>query len=269
MNELLRELAPIPDAAWEEIDREARRVLHRTLAGRKVVDFSGPHGWQKSAVNLGRVDELDPAPEDDASARLRRVQPLVEVRVPFEMSRREISAAARGAQDPELEPVTFAARKAALVEDRSIFHGWSSAGIDGIFARSTLLEASRQATVSDYPVLVAEALDHLRIEGVDGPYGIVVGRECYTALSTTLLDGYPVMRFIERLLDGPIVWAPGVEGAVVLSLRGGDFELTVGQDFSVGYLSHDADCVQLYIQESFTFRVFGPEAAVPLLAMCR
>jgi uncharacterized linocin/CFP29 family protein len=269
MNELMRNLAPIPEAAWQEIDQEATRVLRRTLAGRKVVDFSGPHGWQYSSVSLGRVDELEVAPEDGARARLRRVQPLVEVRVPFEMSRREIEAAVRGAADPELEPVTFAARKAALAEDRSIFHGFAAAGIEGIFERSNMLEASTSAGIIDYPVLVAEALDRLRIEGIDGPYGVVVGRECYTALATTHLDGYPVMRYIERLLDGPIVWAPGVDGAVVLSLRGGDFELTVGQDFSVGYLSHDADSVQLYIQESFIFRVLGPEAAVPLASICK
>jgi uncharacterized linocin/CFP29 family protein len=55
-----------------------------------------------------------------------------------------------------------------------------------------------------------------------------------------------------------------MEGAVVLSLRGGDFQLSVGQDFSIGYLNHSADTVRLYIQESFTFRVNTPEAAVAL-----
>ena len=72
------------------------------------------------------------------------------------------------------------------------------------------------------------------------------------------------LRLCSRLLDGPIVWAPGVDGAVVLSQRGGDFELIVGQDFSIGYLEHSASSVHLYLQESFTFRVLAPEAAVPL-----
>ncbi len=264
MNDLMREMAPIPKDAWTEIDREAKRVLERTLAARKVVDFSGPHGWQKSAVNLGRVDDVEDSPEEGTEARLRRVQPLVEVRVPFQMSRRELEAAARGANDPELEPVTFAARKAALVEDRSVFHGWQSAGIEGITEVSSALEAADGDGIERFPRLVAEALDRLRIEGVGGPYAIVVGRDSYTALSTTHVDGYPIIRDIKRLLDGPVVWAPGVEGATVLSMRGGDFELSVGRDFSVGYLDHDADEVNLYIEESFTFRVLGPEAAVPL-----
>ena len=51
------------------------------------------------------------------------------------------------------------------------------------------------------------------------------------------------------------MWAPAVDGAVVLSQRGGDFELTVGQDFAIGYRSSDAASVDLYLEESTTFRV--------------
>jgi uncharacterized linocin/CFP29 family protein len=54
-------------------------------------------------------------------------------------------------------------------------------------------------------------------------------------------------------------------GAAVLSQRGGDFELIVGQDFSIGYLEHSATMVRLYLQETFTFRVLSPEAAIPLV----
>jgi uncharacterized linocin/CFP29 family protein len=55
-----------------------------------------------------------------------------------------------------------------------------------------------------------------------------------------------------------------VRGAVVLSLRGGDFRFESGQDLSLGYDHHDADNVHLYVEESFTFRVATPEAAVAL-----
>jgi uncharacterized linocin/CFP29 family protein len=61
------------------------------------------------------------------------------------------------------------------------------------------------------------------------------------------------------------VWAPGVDGAVVLSLRGGDFVLDSGQDLSIGYLAHDAEQVQLYLEESISFRVVEPDAAVALV----
>jgi uncharacterized linocin/CFP29 family protein len=50
----------------------------------------------------------------------------------------------------------------------------------------------------------------------------------------------------------------------VLSQRGGDFELTIGQDFSIGYLSSDATSVSLYLEESLSFRINTPGAAVHL-----
>ena len=76
--------------------------------------------------------------------------------------------------------------------------------------------------------------------------------------------GYPLLEHLRKILDGPIVWAPGVGGAVVLSLRGGDFLFEVGEDLSVGYESHDPEGVALYLVESFTFRAVTPEAAVAL-----
>ena len=69
---------------------------------------------------------------------------------------------------------------------------------------------------------------------------------------------------MRKIVEGPIVWAPGVNGAVVLSLRGGDFVFDSGQDVSIGYDSHDADVVRLYLEESFSFHVATPEAAVAL-----
>jgi uncharacterized linocin/CFP29 family protein len=51
---------------------------------------------------------------------------------------------------------------------------------------------------------------------------------------------------------------------VVLSLRGGDFLLDSGQDLSIGYLDHSATSVTLYLEESFSFRVLEPAAAVVL-----
>ena len=61
-----------------------------------------------------------------------------------------------------------------------------------------------------------------------------------------------------------IIWAPAIDGAFLLSTRGGDYELHLGQDLSIGYLSHDATSVQLYFQESLTFLVQTSEAGVAL-----
>jgi uncharacterized linocin/CFP29 family protein len=49
-----------------------------------------------------------------------------------------------------------------------------------------------------------------------------------------------------------------------LTTRGSDFELTIGQDLSIGYLGHSETAVRLYFQESLTFLLLTTEAAVVL-----
>jgi uncharacterized linocin/CFP29 family protein len=264
MSALLRELAPVTPEAWAMIEEEAKRTLKLKLAARKLVDFNGPLGYEASAVGTGRVARLDEAPAERVQASLRRVQPLVELRVPFELSREEIDSVVRGAKDPVLDAVRDAASDAALAEDRAVFRGYAAAGIRGIAEEAAAARLTLTDDYQAYPAVVAEAVNKLHLAGVQGPYGIALGPRCYTGLTKTTIGGFPVMEHVRRLLDGPLVWAPAVDGAVVLSLRGGDFELTVGQDFSIGYLEHNASVVRLYLQESFTFRVLAAEAAVPL-----
>ena len=264
MDHLHRELAPVGDAAWREIDAEARRTLRRTLAARKLVDFAGPLGWDTSSVGRGRSRAVS-SPRPGSSARLRVTQPLVEIDVPFKLSRTEVDSIARGARDADLGAVVHAARSAGLAEDRAVFDGFADAGIAGIFERCGAQALALSDDYEKYPRVVAAALTQLRHEGIEGPYSIALGPRCYQGLTeTTNKGGYPVINMVMQQLDGRIIWAPAVDGAVVLSLRGGDFELTVGQDFAIGYASHDAEHVELYVQESMTFAVFTPEAAVPL-----
>lgn len=265
MNHLHRELAPLTPEAWAEIEEEASRTLKRMLAGRKLFDFCGPHGWERAAVNLGRVRALRKPPEPAARVRQRVVQPLIEARVPFQLSRDELEAAGRGAPDIDLDAVAQAARSAALMEDGALFNGYPAAGITGVMQTA---EHEPLAIDSDdysrYPGIVAEATEQLRAAGVDGPYAIALGPRCHTELARTTEQGFPVMEHVQRIVKGPIVWAPAVDGAVVMSMRGGDFELHVGQDFAIGYTSHTDSAVSLYLQESFTALIYGPEAAVPL-----
>lgn len=264
MSPLLRDLAPISAEAWAMIEEEAKRTLKLKLAARKLVDFNGPLGYEASALGTGRIARLDEPPAEGVQASLRKVQPLVELRIPFELSREELDAVVRGAKDPVLDPVREAAGAAALAEDRAVFRGYAAAGIAGIVEEATAARLTLSDDYLAYPGVVAEAVNKLHIAGVAGPYGIALGPRCYTGLTKTTQGGFPVMEHVRRLLDGPLVWAPAVDGAVVLSLRGGDFELTVGQDFSIGYLDHTASAVRLYLQETFTFRVLSAEAAVPL-----
>jgi uncharacterized linocin/CFP29 family protein len=266
MSELHRNLAPIVGEVWKQIDAEASRVLRLHMAARKLVDFDGPRGWTTSALHLGRTEPVDEASIPGVEARVRRVQPLVELRVPFTLSRSELDAAARGADDADLDPLVEAAKRLAEAEDRAVFHGFESAGIRGICSHSAHKPVSLSEDYTHYPQAVTEALERLRQSGADGPYALALGPRCDAGLRQTAGEGgYPVLRHVTRLIDGPVVWAPAVDGAAVMSLRGGDFELVSGRDPAVGYRDHDERSVHLYLEESFAFRLLGPEAAVPLV----
>ena len=264
MDLLKRSFAPILPDAWKLVDAEAARVLKLHLAGRKVVDFRGPHGWQFAAVNTGRIDLLPQGSDPDVHFGIRVVQPLVEVRIPIKLSQMELDTVARGAEDPDLGAVVRAAEKCAFVEDTAIFNGHARAGMKGI------LESSPHASigvgdVNELLSAILAAKEVLRKAGVGGPYGLVLGSRFYDQVFASTEEGYPLAKRIEqRLIDKPIIRAEAVNGGAVLSLRGGDYELTVGQDLSIGYAYHTKDEVELYLTESFMFRVLEPTAAVCL-----
>ena len=266
MSHLLREHAPITDAGWSRIDEEARERLTPALAARKLVDFGGPHGWEHSATNLGRARPVADAPGDRIEAAQRRVLALVELRAPFPVARAELSDADRGAKDVDFAALDDAAHRIAVAENRAVFHGWKSAEIVGIAEASTNDPIALGEDCARYPRHVAKAIEALLSAGVDGPYGLALGPEAHTrVLETSEHGGYPLLEHLRQILGGPIVWAPAVNGGAVLSMRGGDFLFDSGQDLSIGYESHDADAVHLYLEESFSFRVVTPDAAVPLI----
>lgn len=266
MNDLHRELAPVSSAGWAEIERLARSTLKLNLAARRLVDFVGPLGWQAGAVNVGRVHRLPAGPGEGIEAAARQVLPLVELRATVELSLAEVDAIDRGAHDPDLQPLIQTAMRLARAEDAAVFHGYRGGGMRGIAETAPHAPLTISEQYERYPGTVAEATRRLREAGVEGPYAIALGPRCYEGLmQATEGGGYPIIEIVHRLLDGPAVWAPGVNGAVVLSMRGGDFELTVGRDFSLGYASHTETHVRLYLVESLAFRVLTPEAAVALV----
>jgi uncharacterized linocin/CFP29 family protein len=266
VNNLRRELAPISDSAWALIDQEATRVLKLKLAARKLVDFAGPKGPGHGSVNTGRLAALKTPPVAGVESWLRVVQPFTELRTSIELSRAELDAVERGSENPDLDPLIAAATRIAAAEDNAVFHGYTAGGIVGIDEASTHPAQTISTDFTAYPQRVAEATRLLRNAGIDGPYAIALGPRCYAGLTqATGPGGFPVLEVVKHIVDGPLVWAPAVNGAVVLSTRGGDFELTVGRDLSIGYVSHNDSTVRLYLTESMTFRVLTPEAAVALV----
>ncbi|WNI14845.1 family 1 encapsulin nanocompartment shell protein [Actinacidiphila sp. ITFR-21] len=264
MNNLHRELAPVSDAAWADLEAEAVRTFKRNVAARRVVDVPEPGGPELAAVATGHLDSSLPAPAEGVLARARLSQPMVELRVPFTVDRGQVDDVERGAKDADWQPVKDAARRLAFAEDRAVFEGYPAAGITGIRAASSNPELTLPADVRAYPDAVSQAITALRLAGVDGAYTLALSADAYTAVSETSDHGYPIHEHLARLLDGDIIWAPAIDGAFLLATRGGDFELRLGQDVSIGYLGHDATSVELYFQETLTFLVHTSEAGVAL-----
>ncbi len=263
MNNLYRELAPVTEAAWAEIELEATRTFKRHIAGRRVVDVSGPGGPMTAAVSTGRLLDVE-APTHGVLAHLRASKPLVRLRVPFTLSRHEIDNVERGAQDADWAPVKAAAKKLAFVEDRAIFEGYPAASIDGIRGSTSNPPVTLPEDPRDMADAISRALTALRLAGVDGPYSVLLSADVYTRVSETTEHGYPIREHLARLIDGDIIWAPAIDGAMVLTTRGGDFDLQLGTDVAIGYTSHDTDTVQLYLQETMTFLCHTAEASVCL-----
>jgi uncharacterized linocin/CFP29 family protein len=267
---LLRDLAPIPAKAWEEIQSEARDRITAQLAARRLTDWSGPHGWHEDRLSVGRTADIGGPvggpPDAEVLTAQRRVLAFAEIKVPFTVSRREIDDIQRGATDAELDDLDRAAHVAAITENRAVFHGWPAAGITGLVDASSYPRATLGGDCQTYPTLVAQAVDRMRAKGIGGPYALAISPARYTGiLETTEHGGYLLVDHLIRVLGGgEVIWSPGLDGALVLSQRGGDFVLAVGQDWSVGYTDHDAETVQLYLEETLTFRSIEPDAVIVL-----
>ncbi len=262
---LRRTLAPASDAAWDQIDEEAARTLSHHLAARAVVDVRGPQGWEYSAVPTGRIrTAAEPSSETGVVTAVRDVIPTLELRTPFALSLDGLDAADRGG-DIDLDVLIEAARSHALAEDQAIFYGSAGNGASGIIQASPHEPIIISENYEEYPSYVARAVAILKGAGIRGPYALCLGPRCYTGvIETTEHGGYPLLEHLKLIVGGPVIWAPAVEGAVVVSRRGGDYELSLGDDISIGYRGHTVEEIELYLQESFTFLVRESRAAVAL-----
>lgn len=265
MTQFYRNLAPITGAAWEMINEEASRTLKRYLGARQVVDMEGPKGFDFAAVATGHDEKI--ASDDKAVAVTQRtVMPMVELRVPFRLSRKELDDVSRGSQDPDLQPLKDAANKIATMEDRIVFQGYKAAKIPGMIQSSSNSALTLGKDIKKWPAMVAKAMNDLKLAGVNGPYQLVLSPQAYTDVMGGSDDGYPVLKHIARMLDSEVVWSPALTGGILMSKRGGDFQLTIGQDISIGYKSHTADEIELYFIETLSYLTLTTEASVTLKA---
>lgn len=263
MNNLHRDLAPISDAAWQEIDEAVRQSFTSTVAGRRVVDVVDA-GTTMAAIGTGHLRAVEP-PADTVRARQRLAMPVVELRVEFELDRSQIDDVERGALDADWTPASGAAAALALAEDRAIIEGYGAAGITGVRETSVDRTIPCPTEVTAYPDAVARAIALFREAGVAGRYALLLSAEEWVRVSASTEHGLPVTEHLRELLDCDVLPAPALESPLVVSVRGGDFALHLVEDVSVGFLGHTDTTVRLYVEEAFTFLDHTAEAAVPLV----
>jgi uncharacterized linocin/CFP29 family protein len=252
--------APIGDDAWAKLEADVKAALEQHLVGRHIVDYDGPHGFELAAMNLGSLERKELGAGVEGG--LRRSLPLLEIRVPFDLTRRALEDRARGAPHLVNDAAVAAGRKLAELEDTAIFHGLEVAEIRGLAAASSHPRLALGDDVTSAIDAVTRALLALSEAAVDGPYAVVLGDSLYRRLASG--NEYPPLERLRKLVGERVLHSSIVKGGLVLSERGGDFRLAVGQDASIGYASHDRDAVALYLVESFTFFVTEPDAVVVL-----
>ncbi len=262
MDILRKSMAPISDAAWEEINETAVEVLTSVLSGRKFLDIEGPKGWDYAALSTGRIQV--PANQKGAvKYGTHQVLPLVEARVPFELNIWELDNVARGAEDIDLEAMEDAAREIAKFEETAIYEGFKAGQIAGLKQRSDYDVMPFPQVGEEIAGAIATAVSKLKANSIEGPYSLVLNTEKWQQVNA-YVKGYPLRKQLESLLGGSIIMAPYVKDSYLVSERGGDFRLVLGQDLSIGYESHNNKTVQLYFTESFTFQVIDPAAVLVL-----
>lgn len=258
MNRLRRELAPITDAAWAEIEEQARRLLSNAMSLRRVVDVVGPYGPELGAVAKGRLRVPNEQPESSVRVGVNRVQPLIEARVPFELNLWELDNAVRGARDIDLGPLENACWDLVQFEETAIYGGYSPAELEALTELTQQERASYGGELASFLDALVQGIARLRQSMVEGPYALVAPDAVWRYLSS-VVDGRPLRRNVEYLLGGPVIFSPFIPEAMLVSLRGGDLELVLGEDVSIGFESVGTQAVRLYLTESFTFRVLDPQ----------
>jgi uncharacterized linocin/CFP29 family protein len=262
-NLLKREVAPLSDKAWELLDGEAAATIRQRLTARKFVDLNGPHGWELAAVNLGRLRLHETDAPGGVPWGIRESLPIIETRIPFKLDMMEIDDADRGSKDVNLDPLHDAATRAAGFEDSAVYNGFAEGHVKGILQSSQFEPVALGDDPADLAAATAEAVKAIAASGVSGPYLLVLNADRYVALASARAQGYPARRLVSQTVEN-VISTPVISGGLVVSAARDAFELTVGQDFSLGYRASDTKEVELYITEAFTFRVLDPRAAIEL-----
>lgn len=258
MDLLRQNLAPISNRAWEEINETAQDKFKSLLSARKFSAFEGPKGLDFAAVGTGKINIKDK--KSDVKFGLYEVMPLVEARVSFKLNLWELDNLERGAEGVDLSELEEAAEKMAAFEEKIIYKGLKSGGIDGIYgAAENKLNFTGKA--EDIPGCIAHSVNKFNTLGIEGPYTLIVNPDLWVEISSQN-KGYPLLKQVKNLIEGDIIVSESADKPVLLSKDSGGFKIVSGIDLSIGYHSHNTKEVELYFTESFTFRVIDPDTYI-------
>ncbi|MDZ7741131.1 MAG: family 1 encapsulin nanocompartment shell protein [Bacteroidota bacterium] len=261
MDILKKQLAPITEKAWEEINEQAAEVFYSDLSVRKFADVEGPVGLDKGGLPLGKLKIPRNQDKNELQYGVQEVQAFIEVRTSFKLDLWELDNIERGARDIDLEPLEKAAKRLAAFEENTIYEGLKNANVSGLMKKSEHEVIAFPEDPANILHAVTEAVTKLKTSSIEGPYSLVLDIQKWEKISA-YVNGYPLRLQLEEILGGKLILAPNLKGALVVSERGGDFKLTLGQDISIGYEAHTRNEVQLYFSEAFTFQVLEAAAIV-------
>ncbi len=258
MDMFKRELAPLSSEAWAEIEARAKNVLLSRLTARKVVDVEGPKGINYTVISEGRLSLVD---DGEVKAGVYTALPLTEARIRFTLNKWELDNLARGAKDIDFDNLDAALEKLALFEENAVYNGYAKGSIKGLKESSAHKSLTFGKTPNEILASVAEGMLILKKSFIHGPYSLVVGKDAWIALNSEA-HGMSLLERVERMIGSKVVLSTSIDGALLVPFGSDDLELTIGQDFALGYETHDTKEVTLFATESFTFRVLEPKAIV-------
>lgn len=258
MDFLKRELAPITANGWKEIEERATAVLSKELSARKFVRVTGPLGREVTSITTGRMDVKT---KDDIKYGVYKVQPLTESRICFPLSRWELDNIERGAKDVDYSSLDDGVRKAAKFEEEAIFKGLEEGQIEGIYKSSSYDTLDFGKTADETLKTIFEGILKLDAAFAKKPYVLVVSNEKWYYLNTIVKE-YSLPAKLEKILGQKIIVSKSIDGAILLPYDDENIELIIGEDYALGYQNHNESVVELFITESFTFRVLDPALIV-------
>lgn len=261
MNILKKSIAPITDKGWDEIKVQTQQVLDSYITARNFIDVDGPNGLELGGVSTGRLNTPGNQPKKGVNYGIREFLPLVEIRKPFELDLWELDNIDRGAKDVDLPPLENAVKEMAWFEEKAIYDGFEPAQIKGLIPSAEGNRVPAPQGTNAFLKEIGNQILKLNRKGVEGPFTLVINESEWLNF-VNLSEGYPVQKQLKDILGGKVLINHFNKNTLLVSERGGDYELVLGQDITIGYDTHDTKKVKLYLTSSFTFRVLSSEAIV-------